>query len=82
MNCPRCQSENPTGILTCGRCGTKLTSAEDGAPSFTKTLQFSAKDLARGSIIAGRVRRRTYSLDRSNVLYWRVTKTPQKPEEP
>ena len=31
--------------------------------------------------IDSRVRRRTYSLDRSNVLYWRVTETPRKPEE-
>ena len=52
MKCPKCHSDNPSDTLFCGKCGTKFDSAAQA--SFTKTLQSSTDELARGTFFAGR----------------------------
>ena len=64
MRCPKCYSENPTDTQYCGKCGTKLPSAQpvrgtgptdNGiAVSHTKTIQTSRKELGAASMIAGK----------------------------
>ena len=52
IKCPKCQHENPEGILYCSKCGASLRSAE-GA-SVTKTLITPRESLQKGSTIAER----------------------------
>jgi len=54
MRCPNCHSDNPDDTFYCGKCGTKLSLAEEfpGAP--TLTLLTPLKVLPPGSIIAGK----------------------------
>jgi TolB-like protein/predicted Ser/Thr protein kinase len=54
MKCSRCQAENPSGSLTCARCGEPLTAEPPEFPSSTMTLQFSSKRPPRGTCIAER----------------------------
>jgi serine/threonine protein kinase/tetratricopeptide (TPR) repeat protein len=41
-------------VKFCGECGTPLAPAKDISASYTETLQIPIRELARGSIIAGR----------------------------
>jgi serine/threonine protein kinase len=54
MNCQKCGFSNPSGVLYCGKCGTRLTSSPDLAASATKTLERPQASLARGRLLAGR----------------------------
>jgi serine/threonine protein kinase/dienelactone hydrolase len=52
MKCPRCHLENPDDTFYCGKCGTKLSLAEEFPAAPTLTLQTPLKVLPAGSIIA------------------------------
>jgi serine/threonine protein kinase/Tfp pilus assembly protein PilF len=52
MKCPKCEYENPDDTLYCGKCATRLDS--DNQASFTRTLETSGEELARGAAFAGR----------------------------
>ncbi len=56
MKCPRCQADNPTESLYCGRCGTQLGAAREAPSSFTRTAAFEppVPDLSAGTVFAGR----------------------------
>jgi hypothetical protein len=54
VKCPKCQTDNPDTKQFCGDCGTKLTPLEEVSPSITKTLDTSAEELSRGTLLAGR----------------------------
>ena len=53
MKCPKCQTDNPQDSKFCKECATPLPPA-DGQVSFTKTLETSPAELARGTTFAGR----------------------------
>src|SRR4030066_1758377 len=54
MKCPKCHSENPETKQFCADCGTRLTPAGSPQASFTKTLETTTDELARGTLFAGR----------------------------
>ncbi len=56
MKCPRCQAENPTESLYCGRCGTQLGGSPEAPASFTRTAAFEPlpAGLGVGTTFAGR----------------------------
>jgi len=54
MKCPKCNSDNPDAQQFCGKCGTKLVSAEDIAASPTKSRVTARGELTTGSVFAGR----------------------------
>jgi serine/threonine protein kinase len=61
MKCPKCHADNPETKQFCGDCGTKLDALALGHPpspgdraSFTKTLETTTDELARGTVFAGR----------------------------
>ncbi|MHC4559746.1 MAG: zinc-ribbon domain-containing protein [Planctomycetota bacterium] len=54
MKCTKCNSDNPDTQEFCGKCGTKLVSAEDIAASPTKSFVTVREELTTGSIFAGR----------------------------
>ncbi len=56
MKCPRCQADNPTESLYCGRCGTQLGAAREAPSSFTRTAAFEppVSDFSAGTVFAGR----------------------------
>jgi len=54
MQCPKCHSENPSDSSFCSKCGTQLPSFTEISSLSTKTYQTPIKELARGSIFAGR----------------------------
>ena len=56
MKCPRCQADNPTESLYCGRCGTQLGAARGAPASFTRTAAFEppVPELSPGTVFAGR----------------------------
>jgi serine/threonine protein kinase/tetratricopeptide (TPR) repeat protein len=50
MKCPTCQSPNPEETLYCGRCGSRLDTADNHPSSFTKTLRIPVRELEVGEI--------------------------------
>jgi len=54
MKCPKCHFDNPTDSLFCTNCGMELNSLEENSLSQTKTVYMPMKELAIGSIFAGR----------------------------
>jgi len=52
--CPQCHSENPQDSRFCSKCGTRIQPPEEVPFSLTKTLEVPFKELAVGSIFAGR----------------------------
>ncbi len=54
IKCPKCKTENPDTLKSCGECGTQLTPSVDAQPSFTKTLETPVSELARGNLFASR----------------------------
>lgn len=54
MKCPKCDFENPTDSRFCSKCGTQFPSYEEIYFAPTKTLETPIKELARGSLFAGR----------------------------
>ncbi len=56
MNCPKCRTENAPGSKFCRECATPLPAgpAEEPQASFTRTLETTAGELARGTVFAGR----------------------------
>lgn len=54
MKCPKCSFENPDTLKFCGECGTRLTSAEDTQPAFTKTIETPVTEFTRGTLFADR----------------------------
>ena len=54
MKCHKCQYENPSDTIYCGRCATPLQSKGDVPFSQTHTLQIPTKALLRGSTFANR----------------------------
>ena len=49
MKCPKCETVNPADSKFCKECATPLPS-----PSFTRTMEMPADELARGTVFAGR----------------------------
>jgi len=54
MKCTKCQFMNPFDTRFCGRCGTRLFSAEDISATATETLQTPIHELTTGSTFADR----------------------------
>jgi serine/threonine protein kinase/Tfp pilus assembly protein PilF len=54
MNCPKCGFENTPGLAYCGRCGTRLETADKIAAAPTLTIAYRQNALAKGSVLAGR----------------------------
>ena len=62
MKCPKCQTDNPSDSKFCRECATPIpASVADALPahqkdhiSFTKTLETTSDELARGTLFAGR----------------------------
>jgi len=54
IECPKCHTKNPPNTKFCGHCATPLSSSEDIYTMPTKTMDLPKKELARGSIFAGR----------------------------
>jgi serine/threonine protein kinase/predicted transcriptional regulator YheO len=54
MQCPKCQTNNPSDSKFCKECATPLPAVDDARASFTKTLETPAEELARGVTFAGR----------------------------
>jgi serine/threonine protein kinase/Flp pilus assembly protein TadD len=61
IKCPICHSDNPESLKFCGQCGAKLDASGTSHPpspgdraSFTKTLEMTTDELARGTLFAGR----------------------------
>jgi eukaryotic-like serine/threonine-protein kinase len=57
VKCPKCQFENPTESIYCGKCATRLDSSREpgeSLPSVTKTLEVAPAELTTGSTFAGR----------------------------
>jgi len=54
IKCPKCQYENPSDTVFCGKCGTQFESPEDITASPTETLEAPKEELTTGSIFAGR----------------------------
>ena len=54
MKCPKCHFDNPGDTFYCGKCGTKLPSAEEISVSHTETLERPTEELTRGSTFAER----------------------------
>jgi len=52
IKCPKCQHENPDDTLFCGKCATRLPSAEK--PQVTETLETPKEELTRGTTLANR----------------------------
>ncbi|MCX6564146.1 MAG: protein kinase [Candidatus Aminicenantes bacterium] len=55
MKCSRCHSDNPQDSDFCSKCGTQIRPLSGEIPAFqTETLKTPIKELATGSIFAGR----------------------------
>jgi len=54
MKCSKCLFENPTDSRFCGSCGFDLSFSEKTPFSATKTFQLSLRELAQGTLYAGR----------------------------
>lgn len=54
MKCPQCNSDIGDDSKFCKECGTKIASAEEAPPSFTKTLESPAYVVAQGDVFAER----------------------------
>ena len=54
MKCSKCLFENPSESRFCGNCGFDLSSSEKTPFSATKTFQLSLRELAQGTLYAGR----------------------------
>jgi serine/threonine protein kinase len=52
MKCPKCHFKNPAEAIDCSPCGIKFDTADQ--ISFTKTLETTSDELARGTIFTGR----------------------------
>jgi len=54
MKCPSCHFENPSDTVYCGKCAARLKPEEKASIPYTETLQRPRKELARGTVFAGR----------------------------
>lgn len=54
MKCPSCHFENPSDTVYCGKCAARLKPEEKASVPYTETLQRPMKELARGTVFAGR----------------------------
>ncbi len=54
VKCPKCHLDNPDTSRFCAECGGQLESPSNASFLFTETLQTQVKELATGSIYAGR----------------------------
>jgi len=54
MNCPKCKTENQSESKFCRECATPLPLGAQSRASFTRTLETTAEELARGTVFAGR----------------------------
>jgi len=54
MNCPKCQTDNPSDSKYCKECATPLPSSREIDISETKTLETPIEELTTGSTFAGR----------------------------
>ncbi len=54
IQCPKCDTENPSDSKYCKECATPLSPTENLQPSFTKTLKTPVDEIKRGSVLAGR----------------------------
>jgi len=52
--CPKCETINPADSKFCKECATQLPLDAKGQVSFTRTLETTAGELARGVLFAGR----------------------------
>ena len=52
MICPKCRIENSSDSAFCRKCGTRFDGTDRA--SFTKTLETTTDELARGTVFAGR----------------------------
>jgi len=55
MKCPKCETVNPADSKFCKECATPLRLGTKDQASFTKTLETTTDELARGTVFAGRV---------------------------
>jgi serine/threonine protein kinase len=54
MRCPQCQAENLPDSRFCAKCATPLPQDDSRAGSSTETFQAYVRELARGTVFAGR----------------------------
>ncbi|MDH5467994.1 MAG: protein kinase [Candidatus Aminicenantes bacterium] len=54
INCPKCDFENPSDTLYCGKCAAPLKSSEEIPDSVTRTLETPLETLKRGTTFAER----------------------------
>jgi eukaryotic-like serine/threonine-protein kinase len=54
MKCPKCETVNPPDSKFCKECATPLPLSAKDQSSFTRTLETSTDELARGTVFAGR----------------------------
>ena len=54
INCPKCDFENPSDILYCGKCAAPLKPSEEIPDSPTRTLETPLEALKRGATFAER----------------------------
>ena len=54
INCPKCDFENPSDILYCGKCAAPLKPSEETSDSPTRTLETPLETLKRGATFAER----------------------------
>jgi len=53
MKCSQCRTKNPPDSIFCSKCGTRIHPLEE-IPSLTKTLKTPTRELAKGTLLAGR----------------------------
>ncbi len=56
IKCPKCRSENADTARFCSNCAAQLGLSETPAAGLTKTVESSAPDLTKGSLVAGKYR--------------------------
>ncbi|MDH4272551.1 MAG: zinc ribbon domain-containing protein, partial [Candidatus Aminicenantes bacterium] len=54
MKCPECRFDNTKDTRYCGQCGTQLPASEADPLSITKTMETPLRELAVGTVFAGR----------------------------
>jgi len=56
VKCPKCKFENPDDTSYCGKCATPLASPDEALGSLTRIIDAAGRDLANGTLIAGKYR--------------------------
>jgi serine/threonine-protein kinase len=56
VKCPKCKFENPDDTSYCGKCATPFASPDEALGSLTRIIDAAGRDLANGTLIAGKYR--------------------------